>query len=309
MPLNRPPLSLGTGPRGVQDARRWVVATCRDIGRHELTECAELGVSELVTNALLHGDPPLSVRVRGTWEHPRVEVRDGSTEVPQMPSDDPSDEDALLLTFGRGLAIVARCAAAWGVEVEPDGKVVWFVPAPHTGDHMAEGVVTGDLLDAARPPSSDEIRVKLRGVPLRLFIEFQRHYRELRREVRLLSLAHQEEYPLAKKLSDLFGSLERDLREGIGSSQIGDALRSGAASTDLHVAMPRQTAATIGRFIELLDLADEFCRQERLLSLARTPEQQAFQRWFFTEFVRQEAGAEPRSWEKASVEGQPSSVR
>ena len=55
MPLNRPALSLGPGPRGVQDARRWVVDVCTDIGRPELIECAELGVSELVTNALLHG--------------------------------------------------------------------------------------------------------------------------------------------------------------------------------------------------------------------------------------------------------------
>ncbi len=39
------------------------------------------------------------------------------------------EEDDLLLTFGRGLGIVARCSTAWGVEIEDDGKVVWFVPA------------------------------------------------------------------------------------------------------------------------------------------------------------------------------------
>src|SRR6187200_984371 len=62
VPLSRPALSLGTGPRGVQDARRWVVDTCRDIGRDDLVECAELGVSELVTNALLHATGPITVR-------------------------------------------------------------------------------------------------------------------------------------------------------------------------------------------------------------------------------------------------------
>ena len=80
MPLNRPALSLGAGPRGVQDARRWVVGTFRDIGRDDLVECAEMAVSEVVTNALLHGAPPIQVRVRGTREHPRVEVSDGSQE-------------------------------------------------------------------------------------------------------------------------------------------------------------------------------------------------------------------------------------
>lgn len=309
MPLNRPALSLGSGPRGVQDARRWVVDTCHQIDRDDLVECAELGVSELVTNALLHAVPPLSVRVRGTREHPRVEVRDGSVDVPPMPTTGPQDEADLMLTFGRGLNIVARCAAAWGVEVEDDGKLVWFVPATHAGDEMVEGVVTGETATpVATQPSPDEMRIDIRGVPLRSFLEFQRHYRELRREVRLLALAHEAEYPLAKDLSTLFGSLERDLREGIGSDQIDRALQSGTAMTELRVAMPRQTAATIGRFIELLELADAFCREERLLSLARTPEQQRFQRWFLNEFVRQEKGEPPLAWQDAPVSRRQSSV-
>lgn len=307
MPLNRPALSLGSGPRGVQDARRWVVGTCQDIDRGDLVECAELGVSELVTNALLHARPPLSVRVRGTREHPRVEVRDGSLELPIMPGD-PHDEDDLLLTFGRGLSIVARCSSAWGVEVEDDGKVVWFAPAPRPGEEMTPGVVTGAAEPARTEPAPDELCIDVLAVPLRAFIEFQRHYRELRREVRLLSLAHESEYPLAKDLSDLFGALERDLREGIGADQVDRALGSGAVVTDLHVTMPRETAATIGRFTDLLDLADDFCREERLLSLARTPEQQRFQRWFLTEFVRQEAGQPPLPWDDASVPGHRSSV-
>ncbi|MFC5491896.1 ATP-binding protein [Nocardioides caricicola] len=285
------------------------MATCHDIGRDDLLECAELGTSELVTNALLHGAPPLTVRVRGTREHPRVEVRDGSLDLPQLPTTTDADEDDLLLTFGRGLSIVARCSTAWGVDLEEDGKIVWFNPAAQSNDEMVEGVVTGVLVrHDAGTPAEDEIRIDVRGVPLRTFVEFQHHYRELRREVRLLALAHEAEYPLASDLSHLFGSLERDLREGIGTDQIEQALQSGEASTDLHVAMPRQTAATIGRFIELLDLADAFCREERLLSLARTPEQQRFQSWFLNEFVRQERGEPPLAWQDAPVSGRQSSV-
>jgi anti-sigma regulatory factor (Ser/Thr protein kinase) len=301
VPLNRPALSLGSGPRGVQDARRWVVETCHDIGRDDLAECAELGVSELVTNALLHAVPPLTVRVRGTAEHPRVEVHDGSSEPPMMPTAGDAEDDDLLLTFGRGLGIVARCATAWGVDLEEDGKTIWFTPATQPGGEPVEGRVTGEPPVRDRVPGSDEIRIDIVGVPLRMFVEFQSHYRELRREVRLLSLAHESDYPLAKDLSDLFGSLERDLREGIGADQIDDALSSGAATVDLRVAMPRPTAATIGRFIELLDLADAFCREKRLLSLARTPDQQRFQRWFLSEFVRQERGEAPLAWQDAAV--------
>jgi anti-sigma regulatory factor (Ser/Thr protein kinase) len=299
VPLNRPALTLGSGPRGVHDARRWVVRTCQDIGRAELTECAELGVSELVTNALLHGEPPIRVRVRGTAEHPRIEVRDSSLEAPVLPTAAEMDEhDELLLTYGRGLSLVARSADAWGAEIEDDGKVVWFAPAARLAeDSGVPGLITGlDAARARREPTHDRVRVKIVGVPLRLYIGFQQHFRELRREVRLLALAHEHDYPLAKSLSDLFATLDRHLREGIGVEQIDAAVAAKRNDTDLVVHMPRATARTLSRFIELLDLADDFCRQQRLLSLARTAEQRRFQNWFLCEFVRQAQGEDPVGW-------------
>ena len=78
MPLNRPAEPLAPGPRGAVQARRWVVGVCGEIGRPDLTENAELALSEVVTNAILHGRPPMTVRLRGTVDHPRVEVRDQS---------------------------------------------------------------------------------------------------------------------------------------------------------------------------------------------------------------------------------------
>lgn len=306
MPLNRPALLLGTGPSGVHDARRWVVDTCVDIGRPDLIECAEMAVSEVVTNALLHGEPPIKIRVRGTHEHPRVEVADASREPPVLPGSEPlTDDDDFLLTFGRGLDIVARCSTAWGAEIEDDGKIVWFVPAADANEESGvEGVVTGLPDEApADPESVERITIDIRGVPLRSFLDFQVHYRELRREVRLLALTHEADYPLAKTLSDLFGTLDRVLREGISPDQVEAALRAGETTSDLVVQMPLTTAASIGRFIELLDLADAFCREERLLSLARSPEQREFQQWFLGEFVRQQRGETPAPWTAAPFQG------
>jgi len=300
VPLNRPPLALGQGARSVQDARRWLADLCGEIGRPELSECAQLGVSELVTNALLHGEPPISVRLRGTAEHPRVEVRDSSVEVPILPSQplDRPETDELLLTFGRGLSIVARCCDAWGAEIEEDGKIVWFAPAADFAESDGmPGAITGvDHSRTNSTPTRDRVRIHVLDVPLPLFVGFQQHFRELRREVRLLALAHASDYPLAKSLSDLFGSLERQLRDGIGVEQIESALAQGLGSTDLVVHMPRATATTLVHFVELLDLADDFCREERLLSLARSPEQRRFQGWFLSEFVRQANGEPPLSW-------------
>ena len=310
MPLSRPALSLGPGPRGVQSARRWVVDTCHDIGRSDLVECAELGVSELVTNALLHAATPISVRVRGTREHPRVEVRDASPEPPLLPASKLDDgDDDLLVTFGRGLSIVARCSRAWGADIEDEGKIVWFEPAPEPAEEGVEGVITGMPEAEARPRSGTGMReIELHGVPLRLFFGFQMHYRELRREVRLLALANEASYPLAKTLSDHFGALDRQLSEGIGAYQIDAAIRSRVNTTDLRVAIAEDGAATVGRFLDLLDLADAFCKEQRLLSLARTAEQRDFQRWFLGEFVRQENGESPLAWHDAPVNTRRTSV-
>jgi anti-sigma regulatory factor (Ser/Thr protein kinase) len=307
VPLNRPPLALGRGARGVQDARRWVADLCTEIGRPELAECAQLGVSELVTNALLHGEPPITVRMRGTAEHPRIEVRDSSVEAPILPSEplDRPETDGLLLTFGRGLSIVARCADAWGAEIEDDGKVVWFAPAAEFADGPGvPGVITGvEHSGLKATPTRDRVRINIIDVPLALYVGFQHHFRELRREVRLLALAHESDYPLAKSLSDLFASLDRQLRDGIGVEQIEAALAQGRESTDLVVHMPRAAASTLMRFVELLELADEFCRAERLLSLARTAEQRKFQAWFLSEFVRQANGDAPLSWLESRANG------
>lgn len=299
MPLNRPALCLGTGSRGVQDARRWVGGTFERIGRDDLRECAELAVSELVTNALLHGEPPVQVRVRGTLEHPRVEVRDASNDPPRLPGSAASaGAEVTLLTFGRGLALVARASEAWGAEVEGDGKVVWFTPAREFSDHAGEQpLITGtDLSDQTPEVATDPERFVLRNVPVLDFVAFQNHFRELRREVRLLTLAHGADYPLAKDLSLVFDTLGRPLTLGIGSAQVAAAVSAGHTSADLDVTMGRSAARSLGRFVKLLDLTDAFCREERMLSLARTAEQRRFQTWFLGEFVRQSHGEEPVRW-------------
>ncbi len=298
MPLNRPALSLGSGPRGVQDARQWVAATFADINRNDLTECAELGVSELVTNALLHATPPIHVAVRGTREHPRVEVRDRSADKPVLPEPiDHDDQHAELLTFGRGLNIVARASDAWGAEIEDDGKVVWFTPAAHFSDSGTEGVITGVAVEDPGPGDDvDSVAFDIRNVPVSAYTAFQRQYRELRREVRLLALAHEHEYPIAKSLSDLFGALEKPLRQDLGADQVLAAEAAGESHVDLDGAIRRSDTAQVERLIGLLDLADEFCREERLLSLARSPEEVRFQKWLLGEVVRQSNGGAPIAW-------------
>lgn len=309
--LNRPALALGPGPRGVQEARRWAGDICAAIGRPELVECARLGVSELVTNALLHGSAPIELRVSGTSEHPRFEVHDSSTEAPVLPAATDidldslgADPDEMLLTFGRGLTMVARSSIAWGADIGPDGKNVWFVPAAAFAEgEGVQGILKGWLAEADGRSTAvpDPVTVHVLGVPITAYTVFTNHLRELRREVRLLALAHESASPLARDLADLFGTLERHLRDVIGIAQQERALAEGRTAMDLEVQVARAVTQTLSRFSELLDLADEFCREERLLSLVRSPEQRHFQRWLLGEFVRQGNGEQPIPWTEVHV--------
>lgn len=297
MPLNRPAEPIAPGPQGAAQARRWVGEACEEIGRGDLRENAELAMSEVVTNAILHGKAPVTVRLRGTRDHPRVEVRDASSDPPLIGNQAPDFVDELS-TFGRGLAIVASFSEAWGAERDGDGKLVWFVPAPHALEHPAPGVVLGWQDEPDEPSFDDEetISISLRGVPVEMMQSTLAHGAELRRELRLLAVAHHDTYPVASDLSAYFTALARDFRWQFGGDALVLALEERRDRIDLEVTAPLDAADRFARLIELYDLADAFCRNERLLTLARTPEQVEFQTWLFGEFVRQGAGKPPRPW-------------
>ncbi|MBF4163828.1 ATP-binding protein [Nocardioides acrostichi] len=319
MSLSRPVLALGAGPRVVADARRWVVGTVAEMGRDDLTETAELGVSELVTNALLHGSAPIQVAVRGTREHPRIEVRDASPERPVMPHSrgtsagdhrpgnvdldtvlDDLDLEGLeagafaLATVGRGLDMVARCSEAWGADIEEDGKVVWFSPATQFAEDEGVAGVVSDL-DLPRAETIDDpVTVHLLGAPGYLVERLQRHVRELRREVRLLGFSYGNAYPAAATLADLF-----PLLVPLTESRYIDAVSLSAAGRglDLSVVVSRGSALAARQAADLLDKADDFCRQEELLTLHRDDQLCEFQDWYLDQFAQQAAGHPAAPWQ------------
>src|SRR4051812_28294129 len=87
-------------------------------------DVVELLVSELVTNAYRHGQPPVRIGISSADATIRVEVHDyGSPfSVPTMSSRDVRDSG------GWGLAIVAALSTSWGVSPHNReiGKHVWF---------------------------------------------------------------------------------------------------------------------------------------------------------------------------------------
>lgn len=121
MSLLRDRLTLAPHPAAVGAARQFVAALCRGAGvAEDLLDTAVLLTSETVTNAFTHGRSEARLVVTATAERVRVEVGDDNSRHPQ-----PLERDNGALD-GRGMAIVAMLAAAWGVEDDPYGKTVWF---------------------------------------------------------------------------------------------------------------------------------------------------------------------------------------
>jgi anti-sigma regulatory factor (Ser/Thr protein kinase) len=113
-------LSLPADPSSVSKARRFVRAALDGAGGAEFDEGAVLLVSELVTNALLHARTGPEVILRLDGDSLWIGVRDGS---PVVPAPKRYRVDA---ATGRGLQLVERIAARWGVDSDGSGKVVWF---------------------------------------------------------------------------------------------------------------------------------------------------------------------------------------
>ncbi|MGA9746562.1 MAG: ATP-binding protein [Nocardioides sp.] len=287
--------------QAVGRARAWVVDQLAVLGRPDLADAAELGVSELVTNAILHADPPIMVQLLGSRDQPRVEVHDHSKRPPRFGAD-MTDEDHLMSTVGRGMSIIALYSRSWGADVSADGKVVWFVPS---GDPGVDIALEGEVFDldevlAERsipvPGDAPAIQVRFLGMPAQVFASFRSWYVEIRRELRLLALSRDGDVPVASELGDLTVQVELERRHVRGIDRLDAAIDAGKATVDLDYQVPPTSPETMARMGDLLERADAFCRDQSLLTMPATPQQIALMRWYVGEFVRQGAGLEPRPW-------------
>ncbi|QLH23093.1 ATP-binding protein [Streptomyces sp. Rer75] len=117
----------------IQASRQFVTRTLSEWGYVDRLDEIELCVSELATNALLHGVPPgrlFRVRVEATEEEVRIEVRDSGSGRPV------SQAPHLDSKRGRSLLLVTELADAWGDIEHTVGKTVWFtVKSTPTAGH------------------------------------------------------------------------------------------------------------------------------------------------------------------------------
>jgi anti-sigma regulatory factor (Ser/Thr protein kinase) len=117
-------LELPVGALAVRTARRHLAGCLADVAP-DLIDQVLLLASELVTNAVRHGRPPVRLRLHRRGAILRVDVSDGGGPFapPPVPVWSRTAEG------GRGLPLVDSLACDWGSQAQEDaspGKTVWF---------------------------------------------------------------------------------------------------------------------------------------------------------------------------------------
>jgi len=117
-------IELSADARSAGRARAFVAQFCASVGLNgEIRRTASLLVSELVTNAIVHGRSGATVDAGLAPGVLRVAVTDDSPA--PLPAVDLAPRTSA--EGGRGLLIVSLLASRWGVMSTPaGGKVVWF---------------------------------------------------------------------------------------------------------------------------------------------------------------------------------------
>jgi anti-sigma regulatory factor (Ser/Thr protein kinase) len=120
---HRASVRLEGDPRAAREARRFLrdlLATWQ-VG-DDVVDSAELCLSELVTNAVVHAGTSSVLTVALEDDLLTVAVRDrGAGDTPELVE----DEDPLKV-FGRGLQLVDALSDRWGTERDEAGTVSWF---------------------------------------------------------------------------------------------------------------------------------------------------------------------------------------
>ncbi|MET9356981.1 SpoIIE family protein phosphatase [Streptomyces sp. NPDC006617] len=105
-------------PAHVPATRRSVMEQLSEWGLDETAFVTELVVSELVTNAIRYGEPP--IRLRLIRDSALIcEVSDASSTSPHLRRAHAYDEG------GRGLLLVAQLTQRWGSRQTVNGKTIW----------------------------------------------------------------------------------------------------------------------------------------------------------------------------------------
>jgi PAS domain S-box-containing protein len=283
-------------PESARRARGVATDVLRRAHREDLVDIAGLLVSEVVTNAILHGRSEIALTVTATTSGVHVKVADRS---PNLPAPRSYDEGA---TTGRGLELIQVLADDWGVQrVGETGKVVWFTLGP--SEQAAPQTLT---VEEGRTSRADSVTVTLLQLPAALYRAFQQQADAVLREY-LLALAsdtgadpsHHDQLAFAKETLELLAA---------GAAPVFADRRGAKTVVDVMFSVP--LTATVGFAVlrTVLDRAMEMAADGELLVRPSQPEIVALQNWCCDQVLQQASGGGAERWQPSDTDVRGPSV-
>jgi anti-sigma regulatory factor (Ser/Thr protein kinase) len=285
-------------------ARHWMAAHLRELPS-DVSSCAALLTSELVTNAVLHAATPMCVTLHILPDRIRVDVADGNSSFPALKD---YGRDA---ATGRGLTLFNTLASDWGVQAVDGGKIVWFelpVDFPVTPINFSDGTFRFDLMGLTHPElhreettTSPMVAVRLLGIPVRLLQKASEQYEALFRELRLMK-ERGGDMPGAPGLPERLSVLVTEIGTrfsglGPGMDEMWQtAVDNKVDDFDWTLELPQAAVVACEFYDAMLDEADEFGLSAQLLTLPASPTSVAVRRWFLSELIGQLHGKAPVAW-------------
>ena len=231
-------------------------------------EDGELALSELVTNAVLHGREPIAVTASLGSQVLRVEVTDAN---PVSPSFSMLDQTAVT---GRGLLLISAVSDRWGVDPSPDGKAVWFelVAGRDAQTELDVDALLASWADElAQDPAEECVRIVLTDLDVPLLARAEAHVEALLRELAAVAAAGTASVPERRIAGNVLAAdagldpVRAEMRH-----QLAVAVSHGEARVDVTVRVRRADAEGIRDLAHALDEADRLSRSGALL-LVPTP--------------------------------------
>jgi hypothetical protein len=269
-------------------------------------DTAELCVSELVTNAILHASTDVELSVTLARQRVRLAVRDQSSELPSL------ERHTSTASTGRGLAMVIAVADAWGIERHDfRGKTVWCelvegrsteVPVDIQDIVEAWELTLADVPAGAPEPRRGSTTVCLIGYPVKLGLALQEHYDAVVRECQLLAAPRRTgAKELPANLVELAQALAERYPTELSHFARPDPRRvaaeaRGEKTVDLEYSWSEDDLPLLQSWQKIFDEVDAHARAGDLLVPGISPALARLRGWALTEFVEQPRGAAPRPW-------------
>jgi anti-sigma regulatory factor (Ser/Thr protein kinase) len=265
------------GAADVAAARRLVARLIAEEADPDVVDNVRLAVSEVVSNALLHGRPPVTLHAHVTGDALRIEVADGhtGTGTPQHPS--------ASATSGRGLAIVDTVVDRWGFESRHEGKAIWMeFDLVAVQDREGEG---------------PELPVSLLGVPIDVYLRGQEHLESTLHELRVIATSDPEAFaqidettamPLRAAMDTFRGSREAGRAEAMAAASAGEHL------VDFEWRLTADAAVAARAWAAGVAELDDLARTGVLLTPPADPDVARFRRWLSDQIAAQLGGARPQ---------------